>query len=139
MGKTTAEMLHAHGIVPDLTPKLESTAGLLDKFQKIGIKDKNFLLVRPQNPTSQLPDGLENLNAKLSQVIVYKNVTIKPDLDIDFDYIDRILFTSASTVRAFFENYSQIPSHIEIFCLGHPTLDETKKYNLSAKILPDNQ
>jgi uroporphyrinogen III methyltransferase/synthase len=139
MGKTTAEMLKDHGIIPDLTPKLESTAGLLDEFQKIGIKNKNFLLVRPQNPTSQLPDDLKNLNAKVSQVIVYKNVTIKPDRDIDFEHIDQLLFTSASTVRAFFENYSQIPSHIEILCLGQPTLDETKKYNLSAKILTNNQ
>ena len=139
MGKTTAEMLNAHGIVPDLTPKLESTLGLLDEFQKIGIKNKKLLLIRPQDPTSQLPDGLEKLNAKVSQTIVYKNVTIKPDLDIDFDYIDRILFTSASTIRAFFENYSQIPSHIEIFCLGQPTLDETKKYNLTAKILPEKR
>jgi uroporphyrinogen III methyltransferase/synthase len=48
IGKTTAEKLKAFGILVDMQPKLESSAGLLEEFQKASVKDKRILLVRPK-------------------------------------------------------------------------------------------
>ena len=55
--------------------------------------------------------------------------------EIDFDHIDRILFTSGSTIRAFVKRFGSVPTHIKAYCLGLPSLAEAKKHNINAEVL----
>ncbi len=48
IGKTTAEKLKSFGVRADMQPKLESSAGLLKEFQRIGVKNKGILVIRPK-------------------------------------------------------------------------------------------
>ncbi len=133
IGKTTAEKLKAFGVLVDMQPKLESSDGLLEEFKKVSLKGKRILLVRPKIGSSMLLDGLAD--AAIEAVVVYRNVNIEPE-ETDFDFIDQILFTSGSTVRAFLKQYGSVPDGVKVYCLGQPTLNEAKKHNIPAELLP---
>ena len=76
------------------------------------------------------------MQAIIEKVPIYKTIDIDPG-PIDFDYIDRVLFTSGSTVRAFVKRFGEVPKNVKSYCLGQPTLNEAKKHNIDAEIIPD--
>ena len=133
IGQTTAEKLKTFGVLVDMQPNLESSTGLLEEFKKVSVKGKRILLVRPKVGSSMLLDGLAD--AAIEAVVVYRNVDIEPE-ETDFDFIDQILFTSGSTIRAFLKLYGSVPDGVKVYCLGQPTLNEAKKHNISAELLP---
>jgi len=61
-------------------------------------------------------------------------VEIEP-ADVDFEHIDKILFTSGSTVRAFVKKFGLVPPNVRAYCLGTPTQEEAKRHGISAEIL----
>lgn len=136
IGQTTAKRLRKFGIAADMVPRNESSAGLLEELNKLDMKNKKVLLPQSEIASEELPDGLLNMGAVIEKVPVYKTVDMDPG-PIDFDYIDQILFTSGSTVRAFIKYFGQVPDKIKSYCLGLPTLNEAKKHNISAEIIPD--
>lgn len=135
IGKTTAEKLKTFGVLVDMQPNLESSTGLLDEFKKVSVKGKRILLVRPKVGSNMLLDGLADANAAIEAVVVYRNVDIEPE-ETDFNFIDQILFTSGSTIRAFLKLYGSVPEGVKVYCLGQPTLNEAKKHNIPAELLP---
>ena len=134
IGRTTAEKLGTFGVLPDMQPRLESSVGLLDEFRKIDVTGKKMLLARPRVGASTLLEGLSAASAAADGVVVYQNIEIECE-DVDFDFIDWILFTSGSTVRAFIKYYGSIPAAKKVYCLGKPTLDEAQKHNIPAELL----
>jgi uroporphyrinogen III methyltransferase/synthase len=136
IGKTTAERLTEFGISADMVPKNASSAGLLAEFANLDMKNKKVLLPQSDIASKELSDGLQKLGAEIEKLIVYKTVETDPG-DIDFNYIDRILFTSGSTVRAFINRFGSVPPRIKAYCLGPPTLAEAKKHNIDAEIIPE--
>jgi len=135
IGSTTAEMLKGFGVLADMQPKLESSAGLLGEFDKVGVEGKKVLLVKPEVGAPVLSEKLSAAGAEVEIVVVYKNIDIEPE-PTDFDFIDQILFTSASTVRVFCKRYDSVPPGLKVYCLGQPTLDEANKQNIKAELLP---
>lgn len=135
IGDTTAEALREHGVLADMQPKLESSTGLLQEFDKLGVKGSKILLVKPEVGSPVLLKRLTAAGAEVEIVVVYRNIDIEPE-PTDFDYIDQILFTSASTVRAFIKRFETVPPGPKVYCLGQPTLDEAAKHNIKAEILP---
>jgi uroporphyrinogen III methyltransferase/synthase len=136
IGKTTADSLKEFGISADMTPKNESSEGLLEEFDKLDIRNKKILLPQAEIASEELPDGLLRMQAVIEKMPVYSTVEIQPG-EINFDYIDQILFTSGSTVRAFIKYFGKVPQNIKSYCLGLPTLKEAKKHNIDAEVLPD--
>ncbi|NQT02404.1 MAG: uroporphyrinogen-III C-methyltransferase [Planctomycetes bacterium] len=134
IGKTTAEKLKTFGVLVDMQPNLESSTGLLEEFKKASVKGKSILLVRPKVGSSMLLDDLADADAAVEAVVVYRNVDIEPE-ETDFNFIDQILFTSGSTIRAFLKIYGFVPDGIQVYCLGQPTLNEAHKYNIPAELL----
>lgn len=135
IGKTTAQQLISFGIVTDLIPDIESSAGLLEKFGTLDMKNKKVLLPQAIVASRELPEGLVKLGASVEEVAIYMTVDKEP-ANVDFKYIDKILFTSGSTVRAFVKKFSRVPPHIKAYCLGLPTQTEAKKHGIGAEILP---
>jgi uroporphyrinogen III methyltransferase/synthase len=136
VGKTTAARLTAFGIVADLVPERESSAGLLEEFGAIEMTDKKVLLPQARVSSAELPGGLAELGAKVDQIAVYETVEIEP-ADVDLEHIDEILFTSGSTARAFVKKFGQVPAHIKAYCLGKPTQASAKEHGIEAEIVPD--
>lgn len=136
IGATTAAELKSYGILADIQPENETSAGLLDEFRGISVGKKRILLVRPEVGPDTLPQGLAGLGAICEQVAVYLNVEVEPD-EVDFDFIDQVLFTSGSTVRAYVKHFGTVPGGIRVLCLGPPTLAEAIKHGITqAEILP---
>jgi uroporphyrinogen III methyltransferase/synthase len=135
IGKITAKRLKEFGITADMVPQNESSSGLLESFSKLDMKDQKVLLPQPEIASEELPNGLSNMNAAVEKVTVYKTIDIEP-APVDFDYIDQILFTSGSTVRAFVKYFGKVPENIISYGLGQPTVNEAKKHNINAEIVP---
>lgn len=135
IGKTTAQQLLGFGIAADVVPDTESSTGLLEKFSTIDIKNKKVLLPQAKVASKELPEGLIKLGAKVEIAPVYQTVEIEPE-DVDFEHIDKILFTSGSTVRAFVKKFGRVPPHIKACCLGLPTQAVAKENGIDAEILP---
>jgi uroporphyrinogen III methyltransferase/synthase len=134
IGQATAERLLEFGIKADLCPADESSKGLLDEFAKIDVAGLAILLPQALVSSAELPEGLLKRGAKVEKLVVYQ--TIDKDIeDVDLDYIDQILFTSGSTVRAFVKKFGSVPKHIQALCLGSPTQAVAKEYNIAAEIL----
>ncbi|MDD5458713.1 MAG: uroporphyrinogen-III C-methyltransferase [Phycisphaerae bacterium] len=136
IGQTTGQSLKGFGVGADVVAENESSLGLLEKFAKFDMKNKKVLLPQSQIASQELPDGLFEMGAVIKKMPVYKTVDIEPQ-EIDFEYIDRILFTSGSTVRAFVKRFGGVPANLKCWCLGLPTLNEAKKHNIDAEIVPD--
>ena len=135
IGKTTAKQLLGFGIVADVVPDTESSTGLLEKFDTIEMKNKQVLLPQAKVASKELPQGLIKLGAKVETIPVYQTVEMEPE-DVDFEHIDKILFTSGSTVKAFVKKFGKVPPHIKACCLGLPTQTIAKENGIEAEILP---
>ena len=135
IGKTTAERLTEYGIKADLVPKDESSQGLVEEFKKLNMKESKILFPQAEVASKVLPAGLTQLGAKVEAAVVYRTVEVEPE-EVDFDYIDKVLFTSGSTVRAFAKRYGGLPEKVEALALGIPTQEEAKKHKIKAKIIP---
>ncbi|MHC4363261.1 MAG: uroporphyrinogen-III C-methyltransferase, partial [Planctomycetota bacterium] len=116
IGKTSAERLAGSGVVADICPATESSAGLLEEFDSVDVKNKNILLPQSEIASEELPDGLARMGAVVEKLPIYKTVEVDTG-EIDFGHIDQILFTSGSTIRAFVRRFGSVPSHIKAYCL----------------------
>jgi len=134
IGKTTAQRLTAFGIAADLVPDTESGAGLLEKFGALDMKGKKVLWPKAKVASDELPKGLSKLGAAVEEIAVYETVEIEP-ADVDLEYIDKILFTSGSTARAFVKKFGKVPPHIKAYCLGKPTRESARKHGINAEIV----
>lgn len=134
IGKASGQQLLEFGIKADLCSTVESSKGLLETFSKSDVAGLSILLPQAEVSSTELPDGLSARDASVDKLTVYKTVETDID-DVDLDYIDQILFTSGSTVRAFINKFGPVPEHIEPLCLGIPTQTIAKEHNISAKII----
>ena len=134
IGRASADRLLEFGIKADLTAATESSKGLLEEFSKINVTGLSFLLPQAEVSSTELPDGLSARGADVDKLTVYKTIGTDID-DVDLDYIDHILFTSGSTIRAFVNKFGTVPEHIEPLCLGIPTQTIAKQHNIDAKIV----
>ena len=135
IGKSTAKRLQEYGLTADLIPDNESSTGLLEAFSKMEVSGQRFLLPKAEIASEELPKGLKLRGALMEEVVVYKTIDMEPD-PVDFDYIDQILFTSGSTVKAFVKHFGQVPDHVKVFCLGQPTLNIAKEHGIHGEIVP---
>jgi uroporphyrinogen III methyltransferase/synthase len=135
IGKTTAKQLLGFGIAADVVPDTESSTGLLEEFANIEMKNKNVLIPQAKVASKELSEGLVKLGAKVDVVPVYQTVEMEPE-DVEFEHIDKILFTSGSAVRAFVKKFGKVPPHIRACCLGIPTQAIAKENGIDAEILP---
>jgi len=134
IGATTAEALKGRGIITDIVPKDQSSAGLFERLCKKRLDRVRFLLVKPVIGSKELSEKLSAAGASVETVAVYNTVEIKPAA-VNFDFIDKILFTSGSTVRAFLRRYRSVPPRVEVLCLGKPTLEEAKRHGIKAGLM----
>ena len=134
IGQASGERLAEFGIKADLVAETESSSGLLEAFSTIDVSGLSILLPQAEVSSEQLPEDLAARGAKVEKLTVYKTIEKEID-DVDLDYIDQVLFTSGSTVRAFVEKFSNIPKHIEALCLGIPTQTIAKEHGIEANII----
>ncbi len=134
IGQSTAGRLKDYGLKPDLVPEDESSAGLVKVFAQHNMKGQRVLLPTAEVSSKELPEGLRQMGADVDTWTVYRTVDMDPG-DIDFEYIDEVLFTSGSTVRAFIRRYETLPPGIKAWALGPPTQAVAREHGIEAAIM----
>jgi len=127
IGNSTKGVLLERGIHPELVPKEESSAGLLNEFKKINLENKKIFLPRSDLSDKGLTDGVKKMGARVTASIAYRNEMPGDLPDLELESFDEIIFTSPSGVRNFMKRYGPVPATIKVSCIGEVTRRETRR------------
>jgi uroporphyrinogen III methyltransferase / synthase len=113
LGSKTAEALAKFGIQADFVPTVFTGAQLAKQLiAYANLREKKVLLLRSEIASDELPDLLEDAQARVDDVPIYTATPVKGDTEpltrqIQQGHIHWLTFASPSSARSFFE---QIPS-----------------------------
>ena len=121
VGKTTSAELNKHQIVPDLESSTESAEGVINFFNREGLKGKRILLPRSDKGLQYLSHELNLQENVVDDVPIYTNkVNDKADR-VDLASFQKIVFTSPSCIDAFIEHYGNLPEGVQLVARGKTT------------------
>lgn len=122
IGPVTSKELYSIGITPDFESPTQSAEGLLQYFSNQ--PSQKILLPRSDKGLKALSEGLTMMGHKVTDIAVYTN---RPNLDagrLDLSKVDKVVFTSPSTVEAFKTLYgTEIPNHLLLITKGKTTYE----------------
>ncbi len=130
IGNSTMKCLLDFGVLADLVPKKESSAGLIEAFKKLNLEGKKIFLPRSDISDKSLSKEFARLGARVTTGFAYRNVMPKDLPELDLNFFNEIIFTSPSTVRNFKKRYKNVPENVKIKCIGNVTLKEAKRCQL---------
>lgn len=135
IGEATYNTLLKHGFNATIMAEVETARGLLEVLKKkTTLNAKRVLFPRSALPNPFLKSALENLGASVDEVVVYQN--IKPaKKDLPALEIDKVMFTSPSTVSNFLEDYQAIPKSWKIIAKGPVTQEALKEAGYESEVL----
>ncbi len=118
IGESTAKALAHQGISVALVARVETSEGLFDEMaKKFKLRGKKILFPRSNLPNPYLKRKLTESGSRVEELTIYKNV--KPaKRPLPKTGIDKILFTSPSTVRNFIEDHGAVPANWRILSRG---------------------
>ena len=142
IGPNTKMTLENLGLKVTLEPKEFCQEGLLEAFKKINIRDKNILIARCLQARNVLPQGLEQMGAKVKIAPAYQTTINHQPSAISkkiLTEVDIITFTSAFTVKSFFaagpkKTFKRIFSKTIIASIGPITSQEVTKRGFKVTI-----
>lgn len=105
IGSATADALRARGLRADIVPARFTSEALLAELESRNIAGARFLLLRADNASAVLPDGLRAAGAEVCDTVAYHALAQalpQPVVDeIVSGAYSALTFASAATVRAF--------------------------------------
>jgi uroporphyrinogen-III synthase len=124
VGRATAEMLpHA------LVAKEECGEGIVALLDSLpSIKSRKFFFPHSRYSRPVISDYLKNKDYSFVECIFYEPQTTKEPLPCDLETVDEIIFTSPSTVHAFFEKKYRVSQRLELTTIGPITHNTLLKY-----------
>jgi len=126
VGPVTSAELRERGIEPDFESPTESAEGLLEYFSKL--PSQRIILPRSDKGLKALSDGLTAQEHVVEDIPVYTNRPNPDAQPIDLNKVDKVIFTSPSTVEAFKSLYNpiwgnNIPKHLLFIAKGKTTYE----------------
>ncbi|MEP7066859.1 MAG: uroporphyrinogen-III C-methyltransferase [Gemmatimonadota bacterium] len=109
VGPATADALLAHGLTVDLVPDRYVAEGVIEKLrERDDVSGARVLFARAAGARELLPAAVREMGAKVDEIEIYRSVPDLTGLDmlraaLDAGTVDLVSFTSASTVRHFFD------------------------------------
>lgn len=153
VGPKTKEVLENEGIRVSYMPKRFSSVGVGEVFTKLNSVGKKVIVPRSGASTPFLKQLLEKIGLVVSELHLYDVCAFRDTTQwnefrdlFSKSKIDGIIFTSASSVQAFFEimlkdyeeeNLLKILQGINVVAIGPFTADELQKFhveNIPAKV-----
>jgi len=146
VGPKTKDALEKENVKVAYMPQRYSSVGIGEIFTKLNAVGKKVIIPRSGASTSFLKDLLEKIGLHVTELYLYDVCTFSDtsqwnefrDL-FSQDKIDGIIFTSASSVRAFFEIMTKDHDENQLVDMLHKTMvvsigpftaDELKKFNV---------
>jgi uroporphyrinogen III methyltransferase/synthase len=118
-----------------LIAQTETSEGLLKAITaKFDVRNRKILFPRSSLPNPYLKEALAGLGADVEELTVYQNTKL-PKRDLPVAGIDKILFTSPSTVTNFLKDYHMIPGHWTILSKGPVTRESLKEAGYESEVL----
>jgi uroporphyrinogen-III synthase len=118
VGKATAVALQEKGIFPQVA-KEETQEGVIACLQEMD--PSQLFWPRSQKARPLLENYLQERGFPYMALDLYTTVFLLPPLIEDWSGIQEIVFTSPSTVQAFFAIYPSIPQGVEVVAIGPVT------------------
>jgi len=135
IGKDTATQLIEFDINPKFIAETETSEGLLQVLKvNYDLSRKNILFPRSSLSNPFLKEELKKCGSKIMELTVYENKKPKKR-DLPKEPIQKIIFTSPSTVHNFLEDYGSIPKEWEIISKGPLTSKALKEAGYSCEVL----
>lgn len=127
IGTTTTAALRKMGVAITIhQPEKDDSYGVIDWFST---QEKGRVLIPRSNIALPLiPNGLRALGFAVDTVTAYINRMPSAPVKVNLDNIDRIIFTSPSTVDNFIRLYGEIPKGKEIVARGAVTKGRLEEY-----------
>ncbi len=144
VGGVTAEALREWGIVPDLVPSGENSAGGLladwPPFDEVLDPINRVFLPRADIATETLVAGLEEMGWEVDDVTAYRTVRAAPPAAeireaIKGGQFDAAVFTSSSTVRNLVGIAGKPHPSTVIACIGPATAKTAEEHGLRVDVL----
>ncbi|MBU1996985.1 MAG: uroporphyrinogen-III synthase [Candidatus Omnitrophica bacterium] len=135
IGQDTAYALKWYNMEPVLTAEIAIGQSLFDDIaRKYDLNNKKILFPRASNISAWMKRELDRLEVNVEEIIVYSNKKPNKKL-LSFEDVDKILFTSPSTVNNYLEDYLIIPDSWEILCKGPLTSMVLKEAGYHSVVL----
>lgn len=141
VGETTAARLKHHGLPVEALPEKFSAEGLLEKLDS-NLKGQKILLPRGDLALEELPQGLKARGAEVLEVVVYRTLAVKPEIQplmerMARNEIDVITFASPSAVHRFVESIGKdrihsLPSTYHVASLGPSTSAALREHGFTV-------
>lgn len=152
VGPKTRGALEAEGIRVAHVPERFSSVGVGEVFTRLNVEDKKVIVPRSGASTPFLAELLQKIGLKVREIYLY-DVRSHSDVAQWADFkqllsagrVDGIVFTSASSVRAFFEimleevdetALGERLGRTTVVAIGPFTADELKKFGISPVVAP---
>lgn len=143
MGPGTGRVVGANHFQVDLMPEKYVAEELLEAFAKQGsVENQRLLLVRAEEVRDVLAKGLMERGAILDEAVAYRTV---PEAGapaavlqrLAEDGTDWVTFTSASTVKNFFEANVELPEGWKAASIGPITSEELRRHGIEPSVEAD--
>ena len=147
VGPKTKDALEQENIKVAYMPERYSSVGIGEVFTKLNAVGKKAIIPRSGASTPFLKDLLEKIGINVVELYLYDVCAFRDPTEwnnfrelFSQNKIDSIIFTSASSVRAFFEiminDYAQqqliqLLGNTKVIAIGPFTADELKKSNVT--------
>lgn len=143
IGPKTARALRDLRLRVDYVPSEYVAEAVVDQFPT-NVSGRKVLIPRALEARAELPEGLRAMGAEVVVAPVYQTVMDDSRSDelrerLTDASVDVITFTSASTVRFFFEQIGDtvIPPRAMIACIGPVTADAARAKGLSPAVVAE--
>ena len=119
IGPSTTQALRDAGAGQVEQTEKDDSYGVIDYFSR---QPRGRVLIPRSNLALDIiPDGLRSLGFDVETLIIYNNVYPRHVRRVNLANIQRVVFTSPSTIDNFIKTYGDLPSHIEYVTRGSIT------------------
>ena len=119
IGSATTEALRQKGVKEIEQVERDNSYGVIDWFSR---QPRGRVLIPRSNLALPIiPDGLQALGFEVDCITAYINRMPLHPQEVNLDEIDRIVFTSPSTINNFIRLYGSVPSGKELVTRGPVT------------------
>lgn len=129
VGQKTAKALQMRGDYPAYIAQEESQEGIIKLLNRIVFKKNDFLIYAKSAQSRPLIKEFLKQQPYTSEIFdLYDTSSIILKTKPDLSQFDKVVFTSPSVVRSFFENFGTFSEHLQAVCKGHVTQKTLNAY-----------
>lgn len=119
IGSTTTQALKDAGATEVEQTAQDDSYGVIEHFSRL--PRGRVLIPRSNLALDIIPDGLRKAGFDVTTLTIYNNVYPRHVRRVNLSNIQRVVFTSPSTIDNFIKTYGELPSHIEYVTRGKIT------------------